>query len=71
MPRSPVQLVRLGVLVVIVLAAVISFRLGQVIAAGQPNLGDALLAFGPNAGLVWLVAVGAIWLIRRAGRTSR
>ena len=62
---TPEQLGRAGSSVVIALAAVVSIRLFVAIDAASHSASDTLLGFVPNDIVIWAVALGIVWLLRR------
>ncbi len=63
---GPEQLARLGSILVVVLAGLISVRLFLAIDSASHSASDTLLGFVPNDVLVWTIALAGIWLLRRA-----
>ena len=63
---GPGQLARLGTVLIVVLAGLISVRLFLAIDAASHSGSDTLLAFVPNDLVIWAIALAAIWLLRRA-----
>jgi len=63
---GPAQLARLGTVLIVVLAGLISVRLFIAIDATRHSGSDTLLGFVPNDVLVWAIALAGIWLLRRA-----
>jgi hypothetical protein len=64
-PR-PDQLARVGTVLIVALAGLISIRLFLAIDAASQSGSDTLLAFVPNDIVIWAIALAGIWLLRRA-----
>ena len=71
MPWTVDRLVRAGSLILVVLAAIVSIRLFLAIDADTGSTTDTLIGFVPNDLVIWALALAGIWLLRRAGRSSR
>ena len=63
---GPGQLARLGTVLIVVLAGLISIRLFMAIDAASHSGSDTLLGFVPNDVVIWAIALAGIWLLRRA-----
>jgi hypothetical protein len=65
---GPGQLARLGTILIVVLAGLISIRLFMAIDVASHSASDTLLGFVPNDLVIWAIAVAGIWVLRRAAR---
>ncbi len=65
---TPEQLARVGSLVVLTLAVILSIRLFLAIDAVSHSGSDTLLGFVPNDIVIWAIALVLVWLLRGAGR---
>ena len=63
---APGQLARIGTVLIVVLAGLISIRLFIAIDAASHSGSDTLLGFVPNDLVIWAIALAGIWLLRRA-----
>jgi hypothetical protein len=62
---GPGQLARLGTILIVALAGLISIRLFMAIDAASHSGSDTLLGFVPNDLIIWAITLAAIWLLRR------
>jgi len=63
---GPAQLARLGTVLIVILAGLISIRLFLAVDAASHSSSDTLLGFVPNDLVLWAIALAGIWLMRRA-----
>jgi len=63
---APGQLARIGTVLIVVLAGLISIRLFIAIDAASHSGSDTLLGFVPNDVVIWAIALAGIWLLHRA-----
>ncbi|HLY13644.1 MAG TPA: hypothetical protein VKR24_04795 [Candidatus Limnocylindrales bacterium] len=63
---DPAQLARLGTVLIVILAGLISIRLFLAVDAASHSSSDTLLGFVPNDLVLWAIALAGIWLMRRA-----